>query len=53
MASESPGLTRTDKNLWSAIVGEALAYLNAMSAAADLTACYTLSDVTLPEFRVI
>ena len=27
MGSESPGMTRTDKNLWSAIVGEAMAYL--------------------------
>ena len=27
MASESPGMTRTEKNLWSAIVGEAMAYL--------------------------
>ena len=27
MASDSPALTRTDKNLWNAIVGEALAYL--------------------------
>jgi len=27
MATESPSLTKTDKNLWSAIVAEALAYL--------------------------
>ena len=27
MASESPNMSKTDKNLWSAIVGEALAYL--------------------------
>ena len=27
MASEPPSLTKTEKNLWSAIVGEALAYL--------------------------
>ncbi len=27
MASELPTLTRTDKNLWNAIVSEALAYL--------------------------
>ena len=27
MASESPSMTKTDKNLWSAIVSEALAYL--------------------------
>jgi rubrerythrin/VIT1/CCC1 family predicted Fe2+/Mn2+ transporter len=27
MASETPNMTKTDKNLWSAIVGEALAYL--------------------------
>ncbi len=27
MASESPSMTKTDKNLWSAIVAEALAYL--------------------------
>ncbi len=27
MASETPNLTKTEKNLWSAIVGEALAYL--------------------------
>ena len=27
MASETPNMSKTDKNLWSAIVGEALAYL--------------------------
>ena len=27
MASETPNMTKTEKNLWSAIVGEALAYL--------------------------
>ena len=27
MASETPSMTKTEKNLWSAIVGEALAYL--------------------------
>ena len=27
MASESPSMTKTDKNLWSAIVAEAMAYL--------------------------
>ena len=27
MASESPSMTRTDRNLWSAIVAEAMAYL--------------------------
>ena len=27
MTSDAAGLTRTDKNLWNAIVGEALAYL--------------------------